>query len=102
MSREVVLTRVVDEQLDELHAHLTAVAGGDTATRYVNEILDLLVSFGDFPFRGTMRDEMYPGLRTYGWKRKATIAFFVYDTSVKIAGVYYGGRDFSRDFETDE
>jgi toxin ParE1/3/4 len=102
VSRKVVLLPEAKAQLDELDAYLTEVAGVDTAARYAAQIVELLTSFGDFPFRGTMRDDVYTGLRTYGWKRKATIVFFVNEHEVEIAGIYYGGRDFLRDYKADE
>ena len=47
-----------------------------------------------FPRRGTMRDDLRPGLRTTAWRRRVTIAFAVEDTAVVIVGIFYGGRDF--------
>lgn len=42
---------------------------------------------------GAAREDVRPGLRTLGHRRRAVIAFAVTDTTVAIIGVYYGGRD---------
>jgi|HubBroStandDraft_3_1064219.scaffolds.fasta_scaffold459675_1 toxin ParE1/3/4 len=47
------------------------------------------------PHRGTIRDDLRPGLRTVGVERRATMLFTVDDAKaqVVILGVFYGGRD---------
>jgi toxin ParE1/3/4 len=102
VSRRVFVAPQAEQQLLELNAYLTSVAGQDTADKYVGAIVELINSLGDFPHRGTMRDEVRPGLRTYGWKRKATIAFHIDDDRVTITGIFYGGRDYSRGSASDD
>ena len=48
------------------------------------------------PERGTRRNDLRPGLRTVGFRRRATILFEVDNAvqSVIIHGVYYAGRSF--------
>ncbi len=46
-----------------------------------------------FPERGTRRDDIRPNLRTFGYKRRVTIAFSVEDERAVIHGVYYGGQN---------
>ncbi len=46
-----------------------------------------------FPERGTLRDDIAPGLRLFGIERRVTVAFKVYDDRVSIIRVLYGGRD---------
>lgn len=43
--------------------------------------------------RGQARDDIRPGLRVLGFRRRVLIAFTVSDESVEVIGVYYGGRD---------
>ncbi|MET3592893.1 plasmid stabilization system protein ParE [Mesorhizobium shonense] len=50
------------------------------------------MSFETFPERGTRHDEIAHGLRTVGWRRRATIAFEVAGDTVIILRVLYAGR----------
>lgn len=56
--------------------------------------MDHCEGFGTFPKRGTRRDDIRPGLRTIGFRRRATIAFTVGDDTVTILGIFYGGQDY--------
>jgi toxin ParE1/3/4 len=47
-----------------------------------------------FPERGTRRDDLSPGLRIVGYRRRATIAFTVESDAVIIQGIFYGGQDY--------
>ena len=51
------------------------------------------------PERGTKRDDLRPGLRTVGSRRRATILIEVRRAArqVVIHGIYYGGRSFEGD-----
>lgn len=40
------------------------------------------------------RDDIRPGLRTVGYKKRVVIAFAVLDGTVAIIGIFYGGRDY--------
>lgn len=40
------------------------------------------------------RDDIRPGLRATGFRRRAVIAFAVTDEVIEILGIYYGGRDY--------
>lgn len=55
-----------------------------------------------FPERGVRRDDIRPGLRTVGYRRRVTLAFEVTNDLVSIFGVYYGGQDFEADLESDD
>ncbi len=44
--------------------------------------------------RGTMRDDIRPGLRITNYRKRAVIAFSVLGDTVAIIGVFYGGRDY--------
>jgi toxin ParE1/3/4 len=53
-----------------------------------------MASLRDFPMVGSPRDDLRPGLRTIGFRRRVTIVFVVKSTEVRIVGVFYGGQDF--------
>jgi plasmid stabilization system protein ParE len=48
------------------------------------------------PERGTRRDDIRPGLRTVGFRRRVTIVFQLDEMrpAVIIHGIFYGGQDF--------
>jgi plasmid stabilization system protein ParE len=64
------------------------------AAQYVDSIVDYCENLRTFPHRGTRRDDVRPGLRTLGYRRRVTIAFEVADDTVNIIGVFYGGQDY--------
>ena len=79
--------------IDDILVYLAAHGSPKIAARLVNNIVNICESFGEFPHRGTMRDDILDGLRTYGWKRTATIAFRIMPDNVQILGIFYRGRD---------
>ena len=100
--RRVVFRREALTQLDELY-DFVAAAGSPLAA---GDLLDAIVTFCEdlapFPLRGTARDDIRPGLRTIGFRRRAVIAFVVGDDSVVILGVFYGGRDYEPVLRSDD
>jgi toxin ParE1/3/4 len=51
------------------------------------------MSLSEFPSRGTRRDHLARGLRTYGIDRRVTIAFRIDASTVTILRILYAGRD---------
>jgi len=60
------------------------------------------MKLADFPERGMRRDDLKPGLRVLGFRRRVNIAFVVYRDRIEIARVFYGGRDIDRAFDEGE
>lgn len=60
--------------------------------------MDYCDGLGTFPERGTKRDDILPGLRVIGYRRRATIAFAIEPQKIVILGVFYGGQDFEAAF----
>ncbi len=81
-------------------------SSSQTAERFVMAIYDYCDDLTDFPLRGRARDDLAPGLRVLGFRKRAVIAFTVGESEVTVHGVYYGGRDYEsiiRDkFDDDE
>jgi plasmid stabilization system protein ParE len=90
------------QQLDELETHFGAVASPTVAARYVDSIVEHCEGLQTFPQRGTRRDDLRPGLRTLGFRRRVTILFEVAVGTVNILGVYYGGQDYEADLREGE
>ena len=93
MSHIVRFTPEALYQLDELESHIAGEGSPLAAARYADAIVAHCEKLQSFPQRGTCRDDIRPGLRTLGFRRRATIAFEVTDTAVNIIGIFYGGQN---------
>lgn len=86
MIYRVVFSPEAQEQLAELYRYIAA--------RYTEAIVSYCESLRTFPHRGTMRDDIRPGLRITHYKKRSVIAFDVDVETVSIIGVFYGGQDY--------
>jgi toxin ParE1/3/4 len=82
------------KQLEDLYNYVAQASGPDRANAFVGSIVDYCERLTASPNRGTKRNDLRPGLRIVGFKRRVTIAFSVSDTAVEILSVFYGGRSF--------
>lgn len=98
----VQFTPEAQQQLDELEAHIAEAGSPVVAARYVDSIVDHCENLQTFPHRGTRRDDLRPGLRTLGFRRRVTILFEIADAAVNVIGVYYGGQDYETAMLPDE
>lgn len=94
MIYRVVFSPEAQEQLVALYGYIANAASADIAARYTEAIVSYCESLRTFPHRGTMRDDVRPGLRITNYKKRAVIAFEVDAEQVSILGVFYGGQDF--------
>lgn len=94
MTHRVAFAPEALDQLAALTDYIAAESTPEIATRYVEAIVTYCQKLKIHPRRGTRRDDLFPGLRTVGFKRRATIAFVVGEAVVTIIGVFYGGQDF--------
>ena len=81
--------------LVNLYLHIAQQAGDAVAWDYVDQIKHYCQGFADFPERGTARDDIAPGLRIVGFKRRISLAFSVGTDTVTFLRIMYGGRDVS-------
>lgn len=63
-------------------------------TRYIDGLITYCESLATFPRQGAARDDIRPGLRTTGFRRRVVIAFAAIDDTLVILGIFYGGRDY--------
>ena len=98
----VVFTPRAEAQLANLYDYIAKHGGAARAQKYVAGIVAVCRAMADIPWRGTKRDDIRPGLRTVGYRRRVTIAFSVEEKVVVIHGIFYGGRDFERILSGDE
>ncbi len=65
----------------------------EIANGYVDRIIRHCLKLGEMPHRGTMHEELRPGLRTIPFDRRMTIAFAVVGYTVEVLAIAYAGRD---------
>lgn len=95
----VIVSDAAAADILAIHDYIAQRAGADIAWRFVERIEAYCRGFAVTPERGTRRDDLRPGLRTVGFRRRATILFEVHHDSLEVVihGVYYAGRNFERD-----
>lgn len=94
MTRSVVFTPEAEEQLIDLYRYITAAGSPEAAARFADLIVTFCEELATFPHRGKARDDIRPGLRIIGYRRRAIVAFAVTEQTLLIVGVFYGGRDY--------
>ena len=94
MTRKVTYSPRAGRQLRSLYDWLSRAGVPERAEQFVAGILSACEDLGLNPLIGVSRDDILPGLRTIGFRRRVTIAFVVLEKTVEIHGIYYGGRDF--------
>ena len=92
----VVFQQEALEDLEELYDFIADAGSPENAASFTESIVSFCESFADFPQRGTARDDLRPGLRTVGYRKRVVIAFAIIDETVAIIGIFYGGRDHER------
>lgn len=85
----------VPKDLDAITRWLIDHAGPEAAERRLGEIDEAIAGLRTLPHKGSIRDEIAPGLRAIPAGRKAVIAFTVDDDTreVFIHAVSYAGAD---------
>lgn len=91
--RRVVYSSKAREDLFEIYDYIAGKAGATVARQYVGRIQARCEDLDLFAERGVNRDDVRPGLRTMGYRRKATIAFVVEPKRVVVLAVYHHGRN---------
>jgi len=102
MHYKVVFTPEAEEQLAELYRYIAISASPKRAADFTNALIDYCESLEKFPLRGNTRDDIRPGLRITGYRRRVVIAFDVAADSVNIIGIFYGGQDYEAALEEDD
>lgn len=74
------------------------LCGQVAANRKLAEIEAVVLGLSDMPHRGSLRDEIAPGLRAIPAGRKAVVVFCVDEVAgeVLVYAVTYGGADWQR------
>jgi plasmid stabilization system protein ParE len=101
---QVTLSVAARAELADLHAYVAERAGLGTADRLVDRLERACWSLETAPHRGTLLEELGSGIRSMGYKKRATIVFRVDDNmrQVVVVAVLYGGRDIAKAMEERE
>ncbi|MCE7028218.1 type II toxin-antitoxin system RelE/ParE family toxin [Jiella avicenniae] len=91
--RALIFSPEATEHLGTIESYITSRSSVETAANFVNSIIAYCEGLPQFPERGRARNDLRPGLRLVGFRRRVTIAFSVDPEMVIILGVYWGGRD---------
>jgi toxin ParE1/3/4 len=102
MLHRVNFSPKAEAQLVKLHKEISDRSAPAIGVRYTAAIVKYCLAFSTSPHRGTQRDDIRLGVRTVGYRRRATIAFEVANEIVTILGVCYGGQDYEADLQVDE
>jgi plasmid stabilization system protein ParE len=94
VSRQIVVSPEARAHLDDLYSYIAAAASPLTALRFIDAILDRCETLKDFPNVGIQRDDILPGLRILGFRRRVSIAFVAEPSQSVVVGIFYGGQDF--------
>ena len=100
----VILTPRAERQLADLYEYIADESSEVRAEKYVRGIVADCICLETFPERGHKRDDVRPGLRIKGYRRRITIAFSLNATTLIVAihGIFYGGQDFEQMLRDDD
>ena len=83
------------DDLDDIFFRvLKASQNVDVAEGYVQRIKACCDRIGDVPHGGRPRNDLQPGLRIVPFEKRAVIAYLIEADCVRIANIFYGGRDY--------
>lgn len=102
MAYTVAFAPEAQAQLLDIYRYVADAASPEIAARFTDSIVRHCEGLEDFPLRGTRRDDIRPGLRITGFRRRVTIAHTVDESSVIILGVFYGGQDYEAALREDD
>ena len=102
MPYTVFFTPEAEEQLAELYGYIASAASPDIAARFTDAIVTYCESLRTFPLRGMRRDDIRPGLRILGYRKRVAVAFNVDVERVNILGIFYGGRAYEATLQEED
>ena len=94
--RTVVFAPEAEDDLINLYDWIVSNANPAVAIEFTGRIEDFCLRLDMASERGTLRDDIRPGLRVVGFERRIVAAFTVTDDEVTILRLFYGGRDWER------
>lgn len=98
-ARAVGYAAEAEDDLGSIYRWLNESAGPSVARRYVDRVMDFCEHLDIASERGTLRPDLFPGLRTLGFERRLTIAFVVEGDEVRILRIFRSGQDWEATFD---
>ncbi|OLP53979.1 recombinase [Rhizobium rhizosphaerae] len=97
MNRPVLFSPEAITDLSDFLDYLVPLAGEAIARRTVDRLINHCRESSLFPERGQAYDDIRPGLRIVGYRRRASIAFVVMTDRIMILRIFIGGRQIRLD-----
>ena len=98
MGRRIVFRPAARADLKAIYHYVAEQAGRQVVGAYIDRIEAACMVLVIFPERGTLRDDLSPGVRIIGFERRISIAFTVDENTVRVVRVLYGGRDYPQEW----
>ena len=92
MRFQIRVTPDAETDLEGIRAYIGEKASTVVAEGYLSRMLAFIGRLEHFPERGSLRNDIMPGLRIMGFERRVAIAFRVEGDEVIVMRVLYGGR----------
>jgi toxin ParE1/3/4 len=89
----VVFSPEAEAQLISIYEYIAGEASPETASRFTSAIADYCEGLSRLPHLGLKRDDLRPGMRIIGFRRRVSIAVVISGYRVDIVGIFYGGQD---------
>lgn len=94
MTPRTVFTPEAEQHLVDLYRYIAADGYPEAAARFTDSIVAFCEDIATLPLQGKARDDIRPGLRIIGYRRRVVIAFLVLGKVFVIVGIFYGRRDY--------
>jgi toxin ParE1/3/4 len=91
-----------EADLFALYQYIATDSGHKRAGDYIDRIEKACTNLAMFPMRGMPRDDLEPGLRALSFEGRVLILYRVQRERVRIARVFYAGRDYEALFKHDD
>ncbi|MGV1872874.1 type II toxin-antitoxin system RelE/ParE family toxin [Agrobacterium rosae] len=90
---DVRLSPEAETDLVDIYQYVRVASQSPAVARqYLDRVTSYLSSFDVFPERGSLRNDIRPGLRVVGFERTISVAFIIEDESVIILRVGQNGQ----------
>lgn len=97
-SYRVRLTQEAESDLAEIYRYVRRKSASSTVARsYIGRIRRFLQGLETFAERGTIHEQIRPGLRVIGFERRISVAFVVEGEDVVVLRILHAGRQFKSD-----
>jgi toxin ParE1/3/4 len=100
--RGIVYLPTATRDLREIAGWIADRTSNSFAVHYVERIQERIETLSHGGERGTLRNDVRPGLRVIGIMKSVTLAFFIEEDAVMIARVLYGGRNWQQDLSSSD